>query len=1094
MIHSPSYFALRASQFIAASIQCQSHSLLILYIVFFELIGRKCFSISISQFCTDPPVLIPNGIVLHYGTTKYQCCGYFGDITYACKNGYELSGSPTVKCHNSKWSELPRCIKLKRCDIPLYALEIEHVEIIRERIMVDKTDMDSVIPGSFILMKCKNDFKWQNTSGPLNFTCQYNGNWTEPPICKPSKALCHKSTIPSLTNGVMISEDLLVLGEIYDYYKEGSSIKYKCEENFVAANGNPYILVECISNRTWFNHSYCRMSQSHPALKRCKLQPPVPSLTAKMIENNLLKYDDGTFDGFYRFQCIDEVEYEPLLSEKESNYVRCIDSIWTGQPICKPKPVCDLGELFSMLPGRHTFYLTENKLAYSKYKSSSVLTGSTIKIQCMSGFMHSPDSGSIVITCLRSGNWSRTPVCLQEHLVTTEYFPNYQSTDYGILSGDDLSKFLHTSTAVNEIRSNNRYKVINQKVSNILSDEYNQTIEANHQKRQLQNQYHSLSVLNPYIYTTKQKNKSLSHEENDGILEQIKNISTVSEKEDIQSFSPRIELDKNISDSNYENSINPLYLLSSSEEQFSQNDLKYGLSTADQRNSNREKYKSINLSFPSNLPSNVTEKTYTQKITEISNDTFNLSDQNADVGFDEIDFIKMQKNTDKAHHIFSHNLVPVMLTTKIALKPEVFTDEMDVVSETTTVATFETEFFPLSEVEYLSNDHISNLSKLNIVKGIGVKKGLNTSQYFYADISTNKIQTERDIVTLANKPLDSINFTEDYDVQILANTHIPKSNNITHYYYRSELKESIVEKNVENISEDLTAEVTKNQLMNIIGNITENSENVHQKQLSFKLDKSTNYSTNLSDNSIIEDAKIVQNTTKVTMRQVAAHFTDEYSAQLKNLNDSSDNIFDYLTGNLSSVKGTTQRVDTYYKGLKSYVFSSSTPSTEYYNGDCNKDSKCIRNSSNDFIIKDTLINQISSLDDKNHFITQMYTDNSRYKEDDKMLNLSSDHNETNASTDDVDNRNAGSATVNLIIDDNLIRQTLINIINLKGILNVARNLSEFIQENKDDFDKPEDSQINDILITTDNQPFELYAIQKPGNLLYVPLNETEIIV
>ncbi|CAL1543396.1 unnamed protein product, partial [Lymnaea stagnalis] len=126
--------------------------------------------------------------LISYGFVETSTGVDFGSkITYACFNGYKLSGNGSVSClATGNWSTIPSCNALSSCP----QLNIQSANVTWSLVLNNGTSI-----GSVYNFTCQQGYK---LIGSPTLICQQNGTWSgQLPTCQ--RRLCPVPTISQAT-------------------------------------------------------------------------------------------------------------------------------------------------------------------------------------------------------------------------------------------------------------------------------------------------------------------------------------------------------------------------------------------------------------------------------------------------------------------------------------------------------------------------------------------------------------------------------------------------------------------------------------------------------------------------------------------------------------------------------------------------------------------------------------------------------------------------------------------------------------------------------------------------------------------------------
>ncbi|XP_072854183.2 complement factor H isoform X2 [Pogona vitticeps] len=175
--------------------------------------------------CPLPPA-IPNGQINGIIKESYLP---LEKLKYQCLPPYSLFGSSTVRCLNKEWTSIPECrAAAGRCDRPP---AIENGDIL-------EMHKPNYMPGDKVHYKCQNMYRMD---GNAEVICQ-NGHWTEPPTC----------IAPCSTSEEDMNMSNIQLKWKYDsklYSESGDFIDFICKRGYHPDRASPPFRVQCVDGR-----------------------------------------------------------------------------------------------------------------------------------------------------------------------------------------------------------------------------------------------------------------------------------------------------------------------------------------------------------------------------------------------------------------------------------------------------------------------------------------------------------------------------------------------------------------------------------------------------------------------------------------------------------------------------------------------------------------------------------------------------------------------------------------------------------------------------------------------------------------------------
>ncbi|XP_078248428.1 complement factor H isoform X3 [Pogona vitticeps] len=240
--------------------------------------------------CREPPLVDNAGIVEERAESYLP--GH--ELHYQCHEGFEISGSDTIRCENKKWSTPPRCEDMRcspppdiengqlngvrkpwyfplekvkyRC-LPSYSLfgpyaamclKREWINLPECRDVAGRCDRPPSIENGDILEMAKSEYlsgenvhyKCQilyRMDGNAEVTC-HNGHWTQPPTC----------IVPCTASEEDMKMNNIQLKWKYDsklYSESGDSTEFICRWGYRPDRTSPPFRVQCIDGR--FEYPRC---------------------------------------------------------------------------------------------------------------------------------------------------------------------------------------------------------------------------------------------------------------------------------------------------------------------------------------------------------------------------------------------------------------------------------------------------------------------------------------------------------------------------------------------------------------------------------------------------------------------------------------------------------------------------------------------------------------------------------------------------------------------------------------------------------------------------------------------------------------------
>nr|AAA37416.1 complement factor H-related protein [Mus musculus] len=231
--------------------------------------------------CGPPPSILRGTVSLEL--ESYQ---HGEEVTYHCSTGFGIDGPAFIKCEGGKWSDPPKCIKTNcdvlptienaiirgkkkksyrtgeqvtfRCQSPYQMNGSDTVTCVNSRWIgkpvckdsrgkcgppppIDNGDITSLSlpeyePFSSVDYQCQ---KYYLLKGKKTITCR-NGKWSEPPTC------LHACIIPE---NIMEARKIILKWRHTEniYSHSGEDIEFECKYGYHKARGSPPFRTKCIS-------------------------------------------------------------------------------------------------------------------------------------------------------------------------------------------------------------------------------------------------------------------------------------------------------------------------------------------------------------------------------------------------------------------------------------------------------------------------------------------------------------------------------------------------------------------------------------------------------------------------------------------------------------------------------------------------------------------------------------------------------------------------------------------------------------------------------------------------------------------------------
>ncbi|KAM5238268.1 coagulation factor XIII B chain-like [Ctenodactylus gundi] len=160
-----------------------------------------------------PPLNVTNGEVINGLLASYTTGS---SVEYRCSEYYLLSGPKISHCEQGKWSPPPVC--LEPCTVDADSMNRNNIE------MKWKYE-GKILHGDLIDFVCKHGYDLAPSTLRSVLSVQCNRGEVKYPLCvrKESKEMC--TSPPLIENGLIISSTA-------DTYENGSSVEYRCSDNY----------------------------------------------------------------------------------------------------------------------------------------------------------------------------------------------------------------------------------------------------------------------------------------------------------------------------------------------------------------------------------------------------------------------------------------------------------------------------------------------------------------------------------------------------------------------------------------------------------------------------------------------------------------------------------------------------------------------------------------------------------------------------------------------------------------------------------------------------------------------------------------------
>ncbi|KAG8556159.1 hypothetical protein GDO81_017940 [Engystomops pustulosus] len=272
-------------------------------------------------------------------------------VTFQCRKGYKMFGSPTIQCIKGKWEHPPECIQLKPCRNP--------PATISDGSLADSSVREIYVTDDVVKYVCKRGF---HISGSDQSTC-INGLWTALPTCIENS--CDEA--PEVINATIIEKK-----QTYNHLEKA---KYICDSG-LSFTGEDSAL--CLEGQ-WTDTPSC-------VDKSCG--PP------QVVSNSIIKEQ-----GKNRYESGEKVSYLCITgySLVGSGEAFCKNAVWDNKPVCK-RTGSECG------PPPHVQYGDTLETRKSAYKS-----GETVTYKCPQYYKL---QGESKVKC-ENGVWDKAPECIE---------------------------------------------------------------------------------------------------------------------------------------------------------------------------------------------------------------------------------------------------------------------------------------------------------------------------------------------------------------------------------------------------------------------------------------------------------------------------------------------------------------------------------------------------------------------------------------------------------------------------------------------------------------------------------------------------------
>ncbi|KAJ7332380.1 hypothetical protein JRQ81_014560 [Phrynocephalus forsythii] len=179
-----------------------------------------------------PPPTIQNGRINAESKAKYMP---LEKVSYRCLSPYSLFGPATTMCLKKEWTDIPECkVAGGKCDRPP---SIDNGDILE----MAKFEYSS---GEKVHYKCQNLYRMEGTA---EVQC-YNGHWTQPPTCT---VPCTASEEDMKINNIKLRWK----GDPKLYSESGDHVEFACRSGYDPDPSSPPFIVRCVDGR--FEYPRC---------------------------------------------------------------------------------------------------------------------------------------------------------------------------------------------------------------------------------------------------------------------------------------------------------------------------------------------------------------------------------------------------------------------------------------------------------------------------------------------------------------------------------------------------------------------------------------------------------------------------------------------------------------------------------------------------------------------------------------------------------------------------------------------------------------------------------------------------------------------
>ncbi|KAJ7332381.1 hypothetical protein JRQ81_014561, partial [Phrynocephalus forsythii] len=187
--------------------------------------------------CPPPPAVL-NGRINGHRKAKYMP---LEKVSYRCDSPYSLFGPATTMCLKKEWTDIPECkVAGGRCDRPPSIDNGDILEMAKSEYM----------SGEKVHYKCQNLYRMEGTA---EVEC-HNGHWTQPPTCI---APCTASEDDMKINNIR----LRWRGDPKVYSESGDRVEFACRSGYDPDPSSPPFAARCVDGR--FEYPRCIRQLKH---------------------------------------------------------------------------------------------------------------------------------------------------------------------------------------------------------------------------------------------------------------------------------------------------------------------------------------------------------------------------------------------------------------------------------------------------------------------------------------------------------------------------------------------------------------------------------------------------------------------------------------------------------------------------------------------------------------------------------------------------------------------------------------------------------------------------------------------------------------